>query len=438
MTRSSKIIKKLVWWAVAVLYHRVEVRQPPNLTAEGPELANSSHFGGFTDPLLLIYAMDRVPRFVARDVIWKYPIAKSVLKWVKAIPVHKADDGGPTSNDAMFASTYEALGESDLITIFPEGITVDDPSIAHIKTGSARIVLGARAVGVSGIQLMSAGIHYENKAALRSEVFIDIGWATDLDSFVDEYIRPGEPEDASNRDLVRALTSLMETNLREAAPDFESWAMARSLSAASDVALRADSHEDWIDVGHGDRERMARLLDEAPEQDRMAVKEAMDTYQADLDAMGFDDEMLVSGLNKTSSFMAYAIRSLLIGLLLVPFAFAGAIINAIPMALVWLIGRLKVADAMMATVKPLGALLVFMITWGFWVWSGWSLGGPEGAASVLLLLPILLFALIAIFERGILLGKAVRGFGRSRSITDVHDQIKDHRRAVVEAVAEAA
>jgi glycerol-3-phosphate O-acyltransferase/dihydroxyacetone phosphate acyltransferase len=438
MSRSNRIIKKLVWWAIAVLYHRVEVRQAPNLTAEGPELANSSHFGGFTDPLLLVYAMDRVPRFIARDVIWKYPIAKSVLNWVKAIPVHKADDGGPTSNDAMFASTYQALGEGDLVTIFPEGITVDDPSIANIKTGSARIVLGARAAGVSGITLLSAGIHYENKAALRSAVFIDIGWATNLDDFIADNVVPGEPEDASNRDLVRTLTDVMETNLREAAPDFESWAMARSLSAASDVALRANKEKDGIDVGHGDRERLARLLDESPEKDRLAVRDSMDRYQADLDAMGFNDEMLMSGMTRPSSFMAYLIRSLIIGLALLPFAFAGAIINAIPMALVWLIGRLKVADAMMATVKPIGAILVFVITWGFWVWFGWKAGGPEGAASVVLLLPILLFALIAIFERGVLVAKAIRGFGRSRSFTDVHGQIMDHRRALVESVAVAA
>ena len=438
MSRSSKIIKKLVWWAVAALYHRVEVRQAPELTAFGPELANSSHFGGFTDPLLLIYAMDRVPRFVARDVIWKYPVAKSIMKWVKAIPVHKSDDGGPTSNDTMFASAYAALGEGDLITIFPEGITVDDPSIAHIKTGSARIVLGARAAGVAGIRLLSAGIHYENKAALRSEVFIDIGWVIDLDEFVAENVAAGEPEDASNRGLVRELTSLMEAKLREAAPDFESWAMARSLSAASDVALRTNTEKHGIDVGHGDRERLARLLDESPDSERTAVRDSMDTYQADLDAMGFNDEMLMSGLDKTSSFMAYLIRSIIIGLVLLPFAFAGVIVNAIPMALVWLIGRMKVADAMMATVKPIGAILVFVITWGFWVWVGWSRSGADGAAGVLLLLPILLFALIAVFERGLLVAKAIRGFGRSRSFADVHGQIMDHRRAVVEAVAEAA
>ena len=438
MTRSSRIIKKLASWAIAALYHRVEVRQAPNLTAEGPQLANSSHFGGFTDPLLLVYAMDRVPRFVARDVIWKYPVVKNIMKWVKAIPVHKSDDGGATSNDTMFASTYAALEEGDLITIFPEGITVDDPSIASIKTGSARIVLGARAAGVSGIKLLSAGIHYENKAALRSEVFIDIGWPIDLDDFVSGYVTPGDAEDATNRDLVRALTDVMEVNLREAAPDFESWAIARSLSAASDVALRTNEHKDGIEVGHGDRERLARLLDEAPESERVAVSDAMNAYQADLDAMGFNDEMLMSGLAKPSSFGGYLIMSLIIGIILIPFAFAGLIVNAVPMILLWLIGRLKVSDAMMATVKPIGAILVFGITWGFWALYGWSAGGLNGLAGVLLLLPVFLFALIAIFERGILVMAAIRGFSRSRSFANVYGQIQHHRRAVGEAVARAA
>lgn len=437
MTRSSRVIKKLVWWAIATLYHRVEVRQAPGLTESGPQLANASHFGGFTDPLLLVRAMDRVPRFVARDVIWQYPVVKSVMKWVRAIPVHKADDGGPTSNDTMFASTYAALQEHDLVTIFPEGITVDDPSIAHIKTGSARIVLGARAAGVSGIKLLSAGIHYENKAALRSEVFIDIGWEVDLDTFVETHCQPGEPEDATNRDLVRVLTGVMEANLREAAPDFESWAVARSLSAASDVALRS-KEDGGLDVGHGDRERLARLLDEAPDANKEDVIESMETYQADLDAMAFDDEMLMSGLNTASAFTGYLIRLLIVGIILVPFAFAGLIVNAIPMMLVWLIGRLKVADAMMATVKPLGAILVFVLTWSVWAWIGWSAGGSTGLAAAFLLLPVLLFALIAIVERGALLAKAIRGFRRSRSASDVYGQITVHRQAVVEAVAQAA
>jgi len=436
MRRSDKIITKIAAFANALLFRRFEVRHAPGLTESGPQLANGSHFGGFSDALVLVRAMDRVPRFVGRDVIWKNPIARVIMNWVGAIPVHKAEDGGPSANDQMFASTYKALADGELVTIFPEGITVDDPSIAHIKTGSARIALGARASGVEGLRLLSAGIHYENKAALRSDVFIDIGWEIDLDAEIGNYVEGGQAEDASNRDAVRALTEDMERRLRRAAPDFEDWATAHKLSKAAGVALRDPVTRD-ADVGHADRERLARLLDDASDGDRERVESAMSTYQDDLDAMGFDDSMFVAGLDGPQQFTWYIFRTLLIGLVLLPFALIGAVINWFPMLVVWLIGRLKVADAMMATIKPMGGLLIFLLTWSGWCFFGWSRNGAEGLAAVLLLLPVYLFALIAWTERLVLLGKAIRGFTKSRSVKDVYGQIAADRRAVVEAVAQA-
>ncbi len=436
VTRRERIIKKFVAWAVVLLFHRVEVRQPFGLSSSGSQLANASHFGGFTDPLLLIRAMDRVPRFIARDVIWKFPIVRSILNWVGAIPVHKSDDGGPSSNDEMFRSTYDALGEGDLVTIFPEGITVDDPRIARIKTGSARIVLGARANGVKNITLMSAGIHYQNKAALRSEVFIDIGYPINLDEWVDENIAEGEPQDATNREAVTALTSEMEKRLRWAAPDFEDWVSARNLTAAADVALRrADGS--GPPVGHGDRERLARLLDEAEGESKQAVVDAMDVYQGELDALGYDDDLFVTGLKTKPAFLWNIVKDIVIGLLLLPFAVVGLIVNAIPMAIVWLIGRLKVDDAMMATIKPLGALFAFMVTWGFWLWRAGTIGGIGVFAATIVLLPFYLFALIALVERFVLLFGAIRSLTRSRSIKDVYEHVHEDRSAVVEAVAQA-
>lgn len=436
MTRRDRFIRKFIAWVMALLFHRVEVRQPHGLTSSGSQLANASHFGGFSDPLVLIRAMDRVPRFIGRDVIWKVPIVRNIANFFRAIPVHKSDDGGPSSNDQMFRSTYDALAEGDLVTIFPEGITVDDPRIAHIKTGSARIALGARASGVEGITLLSAGIHYENKAALRSEVFIDIGYPLDLDSWVEENIAQGEPQDASNRDAVVALTTEMETRLRWAAPDFDNWNSARNLTAASEVALRRLDGSS-PEVGHGDKERLARLLDDAPDDKKLAVSEAMDTYQRELDAMGLTDETLVSSLGTKPAFLWNIVKDIVVGLLLVPFAFIGLIINAIPMAIVWLIGRLKVDDAMMATIKPLGAIFVFMVTWGIWLWWFWSSNGLGFFAAMLVLLPFYLFAVIALVERLSLLFGAIRTLTRSRSITQVFEQVHGDRATVVEAVVQA-
>ena len=67
------------------------------------------------------------------------------MNWIGAIPVHKPEDhNSPTSNDEMFASCYGALDDAGNILIFPEGVTRNEPSIATVKTGAARIAIGAR------------------------------------------------------------------------------------------------------------------------------------------------------------------------------------------------------------------------------------------------------------------------------------------------------
>ena len=182
LSRRERFLKNTASLAVRLIYRSVEVRQLEGETASGPQLSVSNHFGGFADALIQAYALDRVPRFIARDVIWRYPVVKQLMRFVRAIPTHKPEDKGPAGNDQMFRSTYVALGEGDLVMIFPEGITVDDPSIARVKTGAARIALGARANGVTDIQIIPSGIHYDDKAALRSKVWVNVAEPLDLDA----------------------------------------------------------------------------------------------------------------------------------------------------------------------------------------------------------------------------------------------------------------
>ncbi len=438
-SRKHVVIKRIVYWLVALLYERVEVYQPPGETSEGPELGVSNHFGGFADPLLLIYAMDRVPRFIARDVIWKIPLAKSAMNWIGAIPVHKREDKGKarTSNDEMFRSTYEALRDGDLLVIFPEGITVDDPSIASIKTGAARIALGAKASGVEGLEILPAGIHYEDKASLRSKVFVNIGRATNLDATIGDYVEPGDPVSADNRSAVRKLTDDMEVRLRKTAPNFTDWREARSLSAAAEVAVRASTEEN-IEVTYGERERLAAMLALATGAQKQRVAEAMNVYQRDLDVFGIGDRAMYAYRDRPNGLLGFAAVTAIVGLLLLPFALVGLVINLIPMILLWLIGKLRLDAAVFATIKPMAAKLIIGVAWGVRVWFAFSAGGLSAAALTILLLPIYLFALIAWVERVARLWRAIRawpGFVSKRG--DFLGEIMAHRTAVVEAVVEA-
>jgi 1-acyl-sn-glycerol-3-phosphate acyltransferase len=436
LSRRSRFLKNLADLAMRLLYRSVEVHQQFGETARGPQLGVANHFGGLSDALILIYALDRVPRFIARDVIWKYPIARQVMNFVGAIPVHKPDDSagrGAARNDQMFASTYDALEEEDLVVIFPEGITVDDPSIAPIKTGAARIALGARARGVTGIEIVPSGIHYEDKALLRSKVYVHVGDPIDVDAWVEEHSRPGDPQDSSNRQLVIELTSEIEISLRRAAPNFESWREARSLQQASAVALRSPPDAP-AQVDYGDQAALADALATRPAPSKEQITSALDTYVADLDAAGLSDEQMMTRQRSRGSFLWRVAWNGLIGLLLLPFAIVGLVINIVPMLGVWLVGKARVDPAMMATLKPGAAIVMFAVTWGIAAWAGWRWQGLAGVGAVLLLMPLYLYAVVALAERGTLVVRALRGRVRTQ---DLHDGVLEHRNEVVEAVVEA-
>ena len=88
LSRRERYLKNVAGLAVRFIYRSVEVRQREGETSRGPQLSVSNHFGGFSDALIQAYALDRVPRFIARDVIWRYPVAKQVMEFVRAIPTH--------------------------------------------------------------------------------------------------------------------------------------------------------------------------------------------------------------------------------------------------------------------------------------------------------------------------------------------------------------
>lgn len=435
LSRRERVVKNIANLAVRLVYHSVEVRQQPGETSAGPQLTVSNHFGGFADALVQAYALDRVPRFIARDVIWKIPVAKQVMEFVRAIPTHKPEDKGPAGNDQMFSSTYDALREEDLIMIFPEGITVDDPSMARIKTGAARIALGARASGVEGIQIIPSGIHYDDKASLRSKVWVNVGAPLDLDAEIERFAPPGTPQDASNRDAVRALTADIEERLRRSAPDYVDWEEERTLTEAAAVALRTVPGA-AADVDYGDESDLANLLSQAPSEAKATITTMLDRYTADLDAAGLSDRQMVTSQRSRRSFLGRMAWNLIVGLLLLPFAFAGLVINFLPFLILWLIGRIKLDPAVAATVKPGAAIVLFSITWGVAGWTGFTWSGLEGVAAILLVMPLYLFALFALAERGRLIWLAWRGWWSSNR-TDLYDGILEHRRAVVQAVADA-
>src|SRR5215831_12735037 len=85
---------------------------------------------------------------------------------------------GPRRNDEMFAAAIEALRAGGAILIFPEGTTQPQPILMPLRTGAARLALGAeRAMAGEGhAPILPVGMVFHDPGTFRSaSVQITIG-----------------------------------------------------------------------------------------------------------------------------------------------------------------------------------------------------------------------------------------------------------------------
>lgn len=433
-TRKDRVIATLVDFLVRAIFRDVQVHWPVRPSEDAPQLTVSNHFGGLSDGLVLLYALPRRPRIVARDLIWNVPVVGRLMSWIGGIPVHRAEDGvAASANDQMFGSCYDALRQGGNLLIFPEGVTRNEPSIAPVKTGAARIALGARASGAQGVMIAPVGIHYENRAALRSRVVVNGGVPLDLDRVVEEHAGVDDSISADDRVAVRDLTDEIDRRMREAAPDYEDWSEARALTDAAEITLRAHLDDPSVAVPVGLRDRLANVLAGRSPERRKAVVDAVTTYQQDLEALGVTDAD-VQGRISTGGLMVSLVVQAVVAVILLPFAVVGALINLVPALVVKATGLRRMAPSMAATVKPAAAIVAFGITSGVVIWLAVSNFGVAGGAAAVVLLPVYLAAVLLLSDRLVLVGRLIRRWGAGGRTRNVERELTAERDAVVQQV----
>jgi 1-acyl-sn-glycerol-3-phosphate acyltransferase len=433
-TRTDRVVGDSARILAAWLYRSLEVHRVEQ-QPEGPVLALVNHGGGFEDPVLTIAFSRRMPRFVARDVIWRVPGAAQVMRGVGAIPIHRRADS-PTvgvDNSASFEAVTEALANGQLVAIFPEGESIDTPGVHHQRTGAARMALAAHAAGVRGLRIQPIGLHYLDKGGLRSRAFVKVGPALQLADLLAEFGRV--PADTTGQHaLVRALTARFTDALRAVSPEFRDWSQARDLQAAAAIALRSaeDSRpSSGVLASYGNAARLANLLEDAPEDHVQAVTRALRDYENDLDALGLTDAD-VAGHSALRGHLARRALQLAVA---VPAAVTTLTANAPGFVVASLVGRLPIAPPTMATVKPMAATVAFPAGWTWYALRGRD-QRPGRVLIRYLAAPVGLASALVAADRAGALTRAGRASLASRRYPTA--QVRAHRSAVLDAVTHAA
>jgi 1-acyl-sn-glycerol-3-phosphate acyltransferase len=112
---------------------------------------------------------DRLVRLIARAATLGWFRAVEVTG-IERIPrtgpvllVAEGDGAGTRRNLDAFAACFAHLREGGAIGIFPEGEASDEAHLLPIRTGAARIALGAHSRGAMGLQIVPVGLIYEDR-----------------------------------------------------------------------------------------------------------------------------------------------------------------------------------------------------------------------------------------------------------------------------------
>lgn len=349
-----RLLAWLARFATTLLLRRVEVADRGRFPKGRPVLLVANHFNGFVDAVVIMSVLPRVPRLVAKASLGNNPLARVLARVMGVVFVQRrVDTGGPLQNDAAFAECHAALVQRDTVAIFPEGTTHDRPRIDPIKTGAARIALGARTAGATDIAIVPLGLTFPDKVALRTSALVQFGEAIDLDAVCEPGV--GVDDEAA----VRALTARIDEGLRWVAQDFEDTETALAFEQAAHIALSAEGDPE---PSLEDRYDFARELGRAPKRAQEAVKRDVGRYNTLLSGLRLTDADVITPTNPARLLRAAFWIAVLV-VVLGGAAAAAAPVNVWPAALVALVSLLIKTPVTKGTVRVIVGLVAFPTAW---------------------------------------------------------------------------
>jgi 1-acyl-sn-glycerol-3-phosphate acyltransferase len=143
---------------------------------KGPLIICANHPGAFLDPIGVAASSRRRIYFLAKAAVFKGAFAKWLLPKFNMIPIYRKQDDPSQmhKNDETFAKCYEHLLKGDAILIFPEGVSITERKLKELKTGAARIALGAYAASnfKTEVKIICLGINYDDPHIFRQDVLV--------------------------------------------------------------------------------------------------------------------------------------------------------------------------------------------------------------------------------------------------------------------------
>jgi len=387
-------VTSVLRFALRLFFRRVEVVGRERVPREGAVLFVLNHPNGLVDPCFLLCHAPRRVSFLAKSPLFETPVIGYFVRKLDSIPVYRRQDEGadPARNRETFTRSAELLRRGGTIAICPEGVSHNEPQLQPLKTGAARIALGAASSAPSlDLRVVPAGLYYTAKTTFRSGALLYFGEPIRVGAVrLDEQ---GEPP----REAVRELSDQVAAALRALTLNADRHEALQMVARAERIFSAEDEAEAGGELSLERELRRRRLFVEAYAYLREHAAERLEgleqrirLYEQELEEAGISDPRQLS----PESVSRYArvgrlLPRVALFALVSPLAAAGA---AAHYPAYWLAGYLGTKfsnnyEDVLSTFKIAAALLLLPLTWLALAAGAYAFRGWPGALGVLLVAP---------------------------------------------------
>ena len=335
-----EILREVARVALHWYYRDILVQGAERIPRRGPVLVVANHPNALVDALLIGTSIPRRVLLTAKATLFDQPLLARLLEAVGVVPLRRAKDvstsgvaSTPARNAEAFRRVTDALVHDQVVLVFPEGISHDEPMLAPLRTGAARMVMAADEAGVRGLRVLPVGLVFEAKERPRSRVLVRIGEPLDIDTW-----RKANAYDAAS------LTQDIEVRLRTVTLNFASAVRAersvRFAGALSAIAHEPESVGESISFSSeadvaGRVEAATDALEHAP----VLLVAAADSFISRL--TDFEKQLATEGINLTEAKVSphvrhgvqFVVREGLLVLIALPIALFGWVTHWLPVRL---------------------------------------------------------------------------------------------------------
>jgi 1-acyl-sn-glycerol-3-phosphate acyltransferase len=406
ISRSPAALYPLFRWlartAVSWYYRDVEVHGVDRMPSTGATLLAVNHSNALVDALVAVSIVPRRLRITAKATIFEVPVLGALLRALGMVPLRRlsdeqrqqnAGDGARPSADrnaAAFEALTHALGRGEVVLIFPEGISHVAPELAPLKSGLARIAIGAVQRGINPVVIVPLGLTFEQRDAPRSRVLAEFGDPVVVTGAMTESLTPD------------TLTAQVGQELREVTLNFASHEAAQRVRDIATALARLTTEDDsslataeprlGLETAIAKRVQAAAGLLDTPDcalrQRAVSLLDRLDHWTATAEEAGVTvDDLWVDVRFEPA--IRFVFRESLIALAVGPLAAWGAINHWVPLRLARWIGlrttRHPDEPAMRTIAAGFALVIAFYVVQTIVVG---ALAGPWWALGYLLTLPL--------------------------------------------------